>query len=319
MITLVDTTLRDGEQSPGVAFTIREKIEIASLLSSIGINEMEAGTPVIGGDEAQAVKEIIALGLPSRILTWNRVLERDIEASLNCGANALYISCPVSDIQIKKKLRKKREWVKERFSKLLPELKKEGLYVACGLEDASRADPSFVLEVSYLLEELGVDRVRICDTVGILTPFKTFELITSIRKNIKAPLEIHTHNDFGLATANALAGIKGGAVYASVTVNGIGERAGNASLEEVVMAIEKIEGVKTGINIRRLKELSLLVSRSSGKPIHPNKPIVGDLVFTHESGIHVDGVIKDPSNYEPFPPEDIGAKRRLIIGKHSKA
>ena len=317
MITLVDTTLRDGEQSPGVAFTVKEKVEIASLLFSIGINEMEVGTPVMGGNEAQAVKEIIAMNLPSRILTWNRVLERDIEAALSCGAKALYISCPVSDIQIEKKLGKNREWVKERFSKLIPELKKEGLYVACGLEDASRADPHFVLEISSLLEGLAADRIRICDTVGILTPFKTFELITFLRKYIKTPLEIHTHNDFGLATANALAGIKGGAVYVSVTVNGIGERAGNASLEEVVMALEKIEGIKTGINIRRLKELSLLVSMSSGKPIPPNKPIVGDLVFTHESGIHVDGVIKDPTNYEPFPPEDVGAKRRLIIGKHS--
>lgn len=317
MLTLVDTTLRDGEQSPGVSFTVKEKVEIASLLSSIGINEMEIGTPVMGGNEAQAVKEIIAMNLPSRILTWNRVLEMDIEAALSCGAKALYISCPVSDIQIENKLRKKREWVKERFSKLIPELKKEGLYVACGLEDASRADQCFVLEVSHLLEELAVDRIRICDTVGILTPFKTFELITFLRKYIKTPLEIHTHNDFGLATANALAGISGGAVYVSVTVNGIGERAGNASLEEVVMSLEKIEGIKTGINIRRLKELSLLVSMSSGRSIPPNKPIVGDLVFTHESGIHVDGVIKNPANYEPFPPEDIGAKRRLIIGKHS--
>lgn len=319
MLTLVDTTLRDGEQSPGVSFTVKEKVQIANLLSSIGINEMEIGTPVMGGDEAQAVKEIISLNLPPRILTWNRVLERDIEAALSCGAKALYISCPVSDIQIEKKLRKKREWVKERFSKLIPELKKEGLYVACGLEDASRADRSFVLEISCLLEGLAVDRIRICDTVGILAPFKTFELITFLRKYIKTPLEIHTHNDFGLATANALAGISGGAVYATVTVNGIGERAGNASLEEVVMSLEKIEGIKTGINIRRLKELSLLVSRSSGRSIPPNKPIVGDLVFTHESGIHVDGVIKDPANYEPFPPEDIGAKRRLITQKKLQA
>ena len=182
--------------------------------------------------------------------------------------------------------------------------------MACGLEDASRADPSFVLEVSHLLEGLAADRIRICDTVGILTPFKTFELIGLLRKYIKTPLEIHTHNDFGLATANALAGINGGSVYATVTVNGIGERAGNASLEEVVMAIEKIEGIKTGINIRRLKEISQLVSKFSGISIPQNKPIVGELVFTHESGIHVDGVIKDPTNYEPFPPEDIGAKEK---------
>ncbi|MBI3754999.1 MAG: homoaconitate hydratase [Deltaproteobacteria bacterium] len=317
MITLVDTTLRDGEQAPGVAFTIDEKVEIAKALSAIGIREIEAGTPVMGGSEAEAVKAILALNLPVKIFTWNRVLEKDIEVSLSCGAENLYISCPVSDIQIQNKLRKTRDWVKERFAKIIPAIKKEGCYAACGLEDASRADVSFVLEVCRLLEELQADRIRICDTVGILTPFKTFELIAYLKRHIKTPVEIHAHNDFGLAAANALAGIKGGAGYASVTVNGMGERAGNAALEELVMALEKLEGIKTGINTKMLKKLSALVSVFSGRPVATDKPIVGDMAFSHESGIHVNGVLKHPPNYEPYPPEEVGAKREIILGKHS--
>ncbi|MBI5748529.1 MAG: homocitrate synthase [Nitrospinae bacterium] len=316
-ITLVDTTLRDGEQSPGIAFTVRDKVEIAIALSSIGIREIEVGTPIMGGDEAEAVKAIISLGLPARILTWNRAVEKDIESSLSCGVKSLYVSCPVSDIHIEKKLGKTRRWVKERFLKIIPKLKKEGCYIACGLEDASRAEPNFLLEVSYLLKELGVNRIRICDTVGILTPFKTFKLVQFLKERVNIPLEIHTHNDFGLATANTIAGIKGGAEYASVTVNGIGERAGNASLEEVTMILERLEGIKTGIVTNKLMELSRLVSRLSRRAVPAAKPIVGDLVFSHESDLHVDGVTKDPLCYEPFPPEKVGTKRQILIGKHS--
>lgn len=317
MVTFVDTTLRDGEQSPGIAFTIEDKVRIALALSSVGIKEMEVGTPVMGGDEAEAVKAIVSLRLPARIFTWNRVIENDIGASLRCGVKNLYISCPVSDIQIEKKLGKTRDWVRESFSRTVIYAKTEGCYVACGLEDASRADSEFLSDICAMLDGLGVDRIRICDTVGILTPFKTVELINNIRNKVKASLEIHAHNDFGLAAANALAGVKAGASFASVTVNGIGERAGNTAFEELVMIMEKLEGINIGIKIGRLKEISRLVSRLSGRVMHEAKPIVGDGVFTHESGIHVDGVVKDPSCYEPFRPEDVGQNRKLVIGKHS--
>ncbi len=316
-ITLVDTTLRDGEQSPGISFTAEEKVEIAKALSLIGVKEMEVGTPIMGGEEAEAVKAIVSLGLPARILTWNRAVEKDIESSLSCGIKSLYVSCPVSDIHIEKKLGKTREWVKERFLRVIPGIKKEGCYIACGLEDASRAEPNFVLEVSYLLKELGVNRIRICDTVGILTPFKIFKFVRFLKEMVNIPLEIHTHNDFGLASSNAVAGIKGGAEFASVTVNGIGERAGNASLEETAMILENLEGIKTGIAANRLKGISNLVSMLSRRTVPFNKPIVGDMVFSHESDIHVDGVAKKPICYEPFPPEKVGAKRHLLIGKHS--
>lgn len=314
---LVDTTLRDGEQAPGVAFTAGQKLEIAKALCSIGIREIEAGTPVMGGEEAEAISAIISEGLPARILTWNRVIEKDIEASLKCGARSLYISAPVSDIQIARKLGKTRDWVIDRFRHFVPALKREGCYVACGLEDASRADRAFLLDICVLLEGLSVNRIRVCDTVGVLSPFKTYDLVTSIKRPIGTPLEIHCHNDFGLATANTLAGITAGAEYASVTVNGIGERAGNASIEEVAMILERLEGIGTGIDTKGFKGLSQLVSTLSGRPVPLNKPIVGDMVFTHESGIHVNGVLKDPSTYEPFEPAFVGGKRKIAIGKHS--
>lgn len=317
MITLIDTTLRDGEQSPGVAFSVEEKVEIAIALSAIGIKEIEAGTPIMGGDEAEALKAVIDLKLPGRIFAWNRVLERDIEASLSCGVNALYISCPVSDIQIEKKLKRTRNWVIERFSKLVPALKKNGCYVACGLEDASRADLSFVSEICGILQQLDADRIRICDTVGVLTPFKTLEFIKSLKQTIKIPLEIHTHNDFGLAAANTLAGINAGVQYASVTVNGMGERAGNAALAEVVMALEQLEGISTSINTTDLYKLSALVAKAAHRTVPLDKPLIGDLVFSHESGLHVDGILKDPVNYEPFSPGTVGGKRQILIGKHS--
>lgn len=316
-ITIVDTTLRDGEQAPGVAFTVEEKVKIASALYSTGVNEIEAGTPIVGGSEVDAIKAILSLRLPIKVFTWNRVLEKDIEASLMCGVKAIHISCPVSDIQIEKKLKKDRSWVKERFSRLIPELKKEGLYIACGLEDASRADITFLLYMCSLIEDLGAHRIRICDTVGVLTPFRAFAFIQIIKNKIKTAIEIHTHNDFGLAAANAIAGIKAGAEYVSVTVNGLGERAGNAGLQEVVAMLKYLEGIETTIDVKSLKGLADLVAEASGRLLPPDRPIVGDMVFTHESGIHVDGVVKDSACYEPFPPEAVGQRRRLSIGKHS--
>jgi len=316
-ITIVDTTLRDGEQSPGVAFSVAEKVEIAKFLATMGVKEMEVGAPVMGGSEAEACKAIASSGLSSRVFAWNRAQIKDIEASLSCGVSSLFISCPVSDIHIEKRLGKTRRWVFDRFLETIPVAKKEGCYIACGLEDASRAVPSFLIEVCRFLEGLGVDRLRLCDTVGVLTPSKTFKLISEIKGHISIPIEMHAHNDFGLATANSLAGIEAGATFVDTTVLGIGERAGNASLEEVVMALEYLFHKRTGIYTARLREVSIYISSIIKRDIPISKPIVGENAFTHESGLHVDGVVKEPLCYEPFPPEDVGMKRRLIIGKHS--
>ncbi len=317
MLSIVDTTLRDGEQTPGLALTTDEKVSIAKLLSQIGIREIEAGTPIMGGDEAEAIKEIVRLDLPARIFTWNRAVEKDVAASLTCGVRDFHISCPVSDIQIEKKLGSTREKIKNHFVHFVSEIKREGYYVACGLEDASRADPHFVLEISKLLELVGVDRIRVCDTVGILTPSKTFTLIQFLKNNVSIPIEIHTHNDFGLATANALAGIEAGASFVDTTILGIGERAGNAPLEEVILALKQLLNMEIDIDIAKLPKLAAYLGQILNYDIPPWKAIVGENVFAHESGIHVDGILKDPKNYEPFPPEYIGLKRKIVIGKHS--
>ncbi len=316
-VTILDTTLRDGEQSPGLAFTIEEKVEIAGLLASAGVREIEAGIPVMGGDEARACKEIADMGLPCRVFTWNRAQIKDIEASLSCGISSLFISCPVSDIHIEKKLGKTRGWVIERFSETIPFARREGCYTVCGLEDAVRADMAFLKEICTLVEELGASRIRLCDTVGLLTPLRTFRLISEVKSHLSIPVEFHGHNDLGMATANTISAFEAGAEVVDTTILGIGERAGNAPLEEVVMAFKYLLNTDTGIDISALRGLSLHLAQIINSEISPWKPIVGENAFVHESALHVEGVLKEPSSYEPFPPEEIGTERKFIIGKHS--
>lgn len=312
-----DTTLRDGEQTAGVVFANSEKVRIAQLLVEIGVPQIEVGIPAMGGDELAAIKEIVALDLPVSILAWNRAVISDLEASLATGVNAVAISISASDIHIEHKLRRDRNWVLESIKRSVDFAKSHGLYVSLNAEDASRADRGFLLEFARTGREYGADRLRFCDTLGILDPFQSYECIKTIIDETGLDVEMHTHNDFGLATANALAGVRAGAKFVNVTVNGLGERAGNAALEEVVMALKCITGLDLGIRTSRLRELSEYVARAAGRPLPVSKAIVGDNVFAHESGIHADGVLKDPRNYEAFSPETVGMTRQLIIGKHS--
>lgn len=312
-----DTTLRDGEQTAGVVFANAEKVQIARLLSEIGVHQIEAGIPAMGGDEKEAVQAIVGLDLPTSILAWNRAVISDIQASLDCGVQAIAISISVSDIHIEHKLQRDRAWVLDSIKRSLDFAKAHGLYVSVNAEDASRADPDFLLEFARTAREHGADRLRYCDTLGILDPFRTYQNVKDIIEATGLAVEMHTHNDFGMATANALAGIKAGATYVNTTVNGLGERAGNAALEEVVMALKYIEGIDLGLDTSRFRELSDYVARASGRPLPACKAIVGDNVFAHESGIHADGVIKNPRNYEAFSPEEVGLVRQLVIGKHS--
>jgi homocitrate synthase NifV len=191
------------------------------------------------------------------------------------------------------------------------------LYVSVGGEDSSRADGNFLLDVVSAAQEWGASRFRFCDTVGILDPLTTYNKVKELVNKLTIPIEMHTHNDFGMATANALAGVRAGAKSVNTTVNGLGERAGNAALEEVVMALKQIYGINTGINPRRFKEISEFVAQASGCDVPPWKAIVGKNAFAHESGIHGHGVLKNPTTYEPFNPEEVGGERRLVIGKHS--
>lgn len=314
---IVDTTLRDGEQTPGVLFSPEEKIKIATLLDSAGVHFIEAGTPANGKEEQKAIEQIINLGLNAKIITWNRALKKDIDCSLSIGARFIHISLPVSDIMIKDKLDRTRSWVLNKLKTAAEYLKKENVCFSVGAEDATRADSRFLKEYVIIAESLGASHIRICDTVGIADPFTIAKLIKPIKKVTRVDLEIHAHNDLGMATANSLVAAKMGVKVIDTTVMGLGERAGNTPLEEIIMALHLNMNVQTGIKLSLLKQLAETVSLASRRPISEGKSVIGSGIFTHESGIHVDGVHKNPRNYEPFDPKLIGATRRFVIGKHS--
>lgn len=317
VIRIVDTTLRDGEQTAGVVFANREKVRIAKLLDELGVHQIEAGIPVMGGDEADSIKEICRSGLKASIMGWNRPVIKDIEASLECGVDAVAISISTSDIHIKYKLQTSREWVLEKMTDAVAFAKKQGVYVSVNAEDASRSDMEFLLTFAGAAKEAGADRLRYCDTVGVLDPFTTHEKIKEIIKKVGIPVEMHTHNDFGMATANALAGVKAGADWIGVTVCGLGERAGNSALEEVVMALKHIYGMDLGFKTEMFREIAEYVSRAAHRELPTWKAIVGSNMFSHESGIHADGALKNPKTYEAFQPEEVGLTRQIVVGKHS--
>jgi len=316
-IKIDDTTLRDGEQTAGVVFANSEKIRIARLLDEVGVHQIEVGIPAMGGDEKKTIKKIAGLDLNTSILTWNRGVISDIKHSIDCGVDAVAISMPSSDIHIDHKLRKSRKWVLDQIKEAVEFAKKKKLYVSVNAEDASRTDIEFLIRFVKNAVNCGADRVRFCDTLGILEPFETFKVIKMIKESVDVDIEMHTHNDFGMATANALAGIKAGARWINTTVNGLGERAGNAALEEVVMALKHLTKRDLGFKTKMFRDLSEYVAGASARTIPVWKAIVGTNVFAHESGIHADGVIKNPLTYEAFSPDEVGLQRQLVIGKHS--
>jgi len=312
-----DTTLRDGEQTPGVSFTLKERLTIAKRLDDIGVQEIEAGIPVMGAEESRMFESILELGLNARIIAWNRALIKDVQASIAAGAKAVEISLPLSDIQINTKLGKTRSWVLDQIKSVLDYCSNFDLYISVGGEDSSRADFDFLAEYIRTIKAHGAHRFRFCDTVGVLDPFKTYEYIKTIRLLTDMDIEIHTHNDFGMATANALAAVKAGATHVNTTVTGLGERAGNAPLEEIVMAARHIYSTNDSFNTYDMFDLSKYVAKAAGRQIDPQKPIIGEYMFTHESGIHTDGVLKNPSNYEAFDPAELNIKRNLVFGNQS--
>lgn len=316
-ITIVDTTLRDGEQTAGVVFSNQEKLMIARMLDDVGVEQIEAGIPVMGGDEQRVIGDIVKLGLKASIMGWNRPVLKDIDASLACGCDAVAISISTSDIHIEHKLKTTREDVLQRMVKATEYAKKKGVYISVNAEDASRSDMDFLVQYAQEAKNAGADRLRYCDTVGILDPFKTYDRISELIERTGIDVEMHTHNDFGMATANALAGLKAGATHVGVTVNGLGERAGNAALEEVVMALKHLMDIDLNFVTERFVEVSEFVARASGRELPVWKAIVGSNMFAHESGIHADGALKNPSNYEAFRPEEVGLERQIVIGKHS--
>lgn len=316
-IVIYDTTLRDGEQMPGVSFTVEQKMRVAEKLDEIGVPQIEAGFPIVSKTEKKAVKAISNMSLNAEILALSRLEKGDIDTVIDCDADIILLFIASSDIHLKYKLKMKHGEIKEKVSECVQYARDHGLRVSFSTEDTTRTDLSFLKELYTIALDTGAERIGITDTLGCATPEGIGKLTKEIRKLTKKTLSIHCHNDFGLALANALSAIFSGANAVATTVNGIGERAGNVPLEELVTSLKFLYSIDTGINTKKLTEISTLVSKISRVNIHRNKPIVGSNVFSHESGIHVAAILNNPSTYEYISPESVGNKRRLFMGKHT--
>ncbi|MCE8427287.1 MAG: 2-isopropylmalate synthase [Candidatus Methanoperedens sp.] len=315
-IKILDTTLRDGEQTPGVSLTIENKLLIAKKIDSLGVDIIEAGSAITSEGERISIKKIAAEGLNAEICSYCRIRKEDIDAAIDCDVASIHLVVPVSDLHIRQKLKKDRETVRQMAVEMTEYAKSHGLTVELSGEDASRADLDYLRSVYNAGIDAGAERLCFCDTVGILTPERAHDIFSDLSQ-IRVPISVHCHNDFGMATANTISALRAGAQEAHVTINGIGERAGNTSLEEVVMVLHSLYKLNTRIDLKGLYTTSRLVSRLSGIPVAPNKAIVGGNAFTHEAGIHVHGLLANSATYEPITPELVGRERRIVLGKHA--
>ena len=309
-----DTTLREGEQTPGVVFSPQDKLAIARKLDQVGIQQIESGFPAASRGERTATRAIVKENLAAKIFGFARAVLGDIDAVAECEAFGVVLSYPPSDMHLKYKLKVTREEYLERAVQAVEHAKKYGLYVTYSAEDSTRADLGFLKRVFKEVTRAGADTVRVADTLGAITPVAMKYLVREIRKVVCAPVEVHCHNDHGLGVANALAALEEGASVISSSVDGLGERAGLAATEEIIMALHNLYGIR-GFNTRGLFDLCKLVEDLSKITIAPHKPVVGENVFIHASGIHQHGVLKNPATYEPYPPELVGRERSLLLGK----
>jgi 2-isopropylmalate synthase len=316
-VRIFDTTLRDGEQTPGVSITPEQKMNIAIKLSELGVDTIEAGFPVVSEGEKEGIKKIVKQNLDTEVCALARTVQSDIDSAIDCGVNYVHTFIATSDIHMQYKLKMSREQVMERALWAVEYAKKNALKVEFSAEDATRSDRKFLIDVFRAVTEAGADRIDIPDTVGYSTPEYIASLVREIKSKMNTPISVHCHDDFGLAVANSISAINAGATCAHVTINGLGERAGNASLEEFVMALQCLYSKKHSIKINLLYEISKYVSNTMGVIVQPNKAIIGENAFGHESGIHTHGIINNPLTYEPISPELVGRKRWLQAGKHA--
>lgn len=316
-IVVYDSTLRDGEQMPGVHFTLEQKLSIARKLDEAGVHQIEAGFPAVSEAEKAAVKQISSMGLDADILCLSRALKQDIDAAVDCDVDMVLLFIATSDLHLRYKLKMTREQVVEKAVQAVEYAHAHGIRASMSSEDSTRSDVPLMAEMFSRCERAGAARLGITDTLGCGGPESIHYVVSRLRESTDLPLSAHLHNDFGLATANSISALSAGAEAIATTVGGIGERAGNVSLEQFVMALKHLYKRDIGVRTDGLTELTRTVFEAAKLPMPANQPWVGTNAFSHESGIHVAAVLSCPMTYECVNPEEVGNRRRLVLGKHS--
>ncbi len=316
-VHVYDSTLRDGEQMPGVAFSRQEKVAIARALDDARVPEIEAGFPSVSDTEFESIRTLLDLGLDADISVLSRCCEPDLDRVRQLDVDLTMLFIATSDIHMREKLRMERQQVMDKASNAFDYCRDHGIPFSFSTEDTTRSDLGFVKDMNWMAAERGAMRIGVTDTVGCATPDAIGHIVRFLKEELPCFISVHCHDDFGLANANAVAGVMAGATHVAVTVNGMGERAGNVPLQEFVLTMEAMYNVSTGMDLTKLTSLSRLVAEIAQVPLHPNQPITGDNVFSHESGIHVAAVHANPFTYEPITPESVGNQRRILMGKHT--